>query len=353
MEEQNINNVGDTNKPGENTVLPLTSEPAPAATQVSAPPVPVKTVGVRFKKAGRIYYFDPAGLELDLNDWVVVETTRGLEVARVAIAPKQVLANEVETPLKPVIRKAEPKEVQHTAEMEAKEKEALVECAKIINRIGLPMKLLSAEYSLDGGHLTFFFSSAERVDFRELVRELAGRFKVRVELRQVGARDEAKICGGYGRCGRQLCCANFLTEFVPISIKMAKDQDLPLNPLKISGVCGRLLCCLAYEHEFYHDMKGKMPREGQNVTTPMGVARVVGVNPLKETVIVELETQVTTELPVKDVKVILRPAFIKQPEPPAAPKQDNPVVNKIEPAVNIEKIEKKDNGPAPEIKPAE
>jgi cell fate regulator YaaT (PSP1 superfamily) len=176
------------------------------------------------------------------------------------------------------------------------------------------MKLLSAEYSLDGAHLTFFFSAAERVDFRELVRELAGRFKVRVELRQVGARDEAKICGGFGRCGRQLCCASFLSEFVPISIKMAKEQDLPLNPMKISGVCGRLLCCLAYEHDFYHDMKGKMPRDGQTVSTSMGVARVVGSNPLKETVIVELETQVTVELPIAEVKVISRPPM-NNPEP--------------------------------------
>jgi cell fate regulator YaaT (PSP1 superfamily) len=319
MEEQNNNNINNTNKPAEST------PPAGAPNAVSTPPGSVKTVGVRFKKAGRIYYFDPAGLELEINDWVVVETARGLEVARVVITPKQVLSSEVETPLKPVVRKAEKKEVQHSEEAEAKEKEALIECAKIITRIGLPMKLLSAEYSLDGGHLTFFFSSAERVDFRELVRELAGRFKVRVELRQVGARDEAKICGGFGRCGRQLCCASFLSEFVPISIKMAKEQDLPLNPLKISGVCGRLLCCLAYEHDFYHDMKGKMPRDGQIVSTPMGEARVVGSNPLKETVVVELETQVTLELPVTDVKIIPKPAFVR-PEPPVADKSE-PVGN--------------------------
>ena len=316
MEEQNINNANETNQPVENSVpAPATVAVPTASGTVSAPSVTAKTVGVRFKRAGRIYYFEPAGLELEVNDWVVVETTRGLEVARVVIAPKQVLASELETPLKPVIRKAEKKEIQHSEEVEAKEKEALAECAKIITRIGLPMKLLSAEFSLDGGHITFFFSSAERVDFRELVRELAGRFKVRVELRQVGARDEAKICGGFGRCGRQLCCASFLSEFVPISIKMAKEQDLPLNPMKISGVCGRLLCCLAYEHDFYHDMKGKMPRDGQTVTTPMGFARVVGSNPLKETVIVELETQVTVELPIADVKPVNRPMPVNRPEP--------------------------------------
>ena len=339
MEEQSNNNITDTNKPAGNAV------PASTPNVVSTPPGSVKTVGVRFKKAGRIYYFDPAGLELEINDWVVVETTRGLEVARVVIAPKQVLSSEVETPLKPVVRKAENKEVQHNEEVEAKEKEALIECAKIITRIGLPMKLLSAEYSLDGGHLTFFFSSAERVDFRELVRELAGCFKVRVELRQVGARDEAKICGGFGRCGRQLCCASFLSEFVPISIKMAKEQDLPLNPLKISGVCGRLLCCLAYEHDFYHDMKAKMPRDGQTVSTPMGEARVVGSNPLKETVIVELETQVTLELPVTDVKVIPKPAFVRS-EPPIANKSES--VNNLENKElreNIIPTEDKDNPP--------
>ena len=309
MEEQNINNLNEAINPAE-----ITSAAAGTANVASAPLGGVKTVGVRFKRAGRIYYFDPAGLELEVNDWVIVETTRGLEVARVVISPKQVLSNDVETPLKPVVRKAEKTEVQRNEEIESKEKEALIECAKIITRIGLPMKLLSAEYSLDGAHLTFFFSAAERVDFRELVRELAGRFKVRVELRQVGARDEAKICGGFGRCGRQLCCASFLSEFVPISIKMAKEQDLPLNPMKISGVCGRLLCCLAYEHDFYHDMKGKMPRDGQTVSTSMGVARVVGSNPLKETVIVELESQVTVELPVGEVKVISRPPM-NNPEP--------------------------------------
>jgi cell fate regulator YaaT (PSP1 superfamily) len=326
MEEQNANGTNSTGGNTENTVsVPLS---------VSAPLGGVKIVGVRFKRVGRIYYFDPAGLELESNDWVVVETARGLEVAHVAIAPKQILASEVEMPLKTVVRKAEPAEVQHSEEMEAKGKEALVECDKMVTRLNLPMKLLSAEYSLDGGHLTFFFSAAERVDFRELVRELAGRFKVRVELRQVGARDEAKICGGYGRCGRQLCCASFLSEFGPISIKMAKEQDLPLNPMKISGVCGRLLCCLAYEHAFYREMKGKMPKDGQIVTTPMGTARVVGSNPLKGTVVVELESQVTVELPLGDVKI-----------------SDPPVVNKVENNNNGKESEGlKENGIAGEEK---
>ncbi|MDP2920294.1 MAG: stage 0 sporulation family protein [Dehalococcoidia bacterium] len=264
----------------------------------------IKIVGVRFKRAGRIYYFDPKGFDLNWNDWVIVETARGLEIGRVVLSPRQVLVSEIEMPLKAVVRKAEPAEAAHSEEVEKKEREALVECGKMVARLGLPMKLLSAEYSLEGNHITFFFSAAERVDFRELVRELAGRFRVRVELRQVGARDEAKIIGGYGRCGRQLCCASWLSEFQPISIKMAKEQGLPLNPMKISGVCGRLLCCLSYEHLLYRDMRAKMPREGQIVSTSMGNARVVGSNPLKETVVVELESKMTTELPVAEIKII-------------------------------------------------
>jgi len=258
-------------------------------------------VGVRFRRAGKIYYFDPADIELETDDYVVVETTRGQEVGLVAIGPKEVLADDVTKPLKPVIRKAEPDEIHHAEQFEENEKEALAACGELITKLELPMKLLSAEYSLDGKHLTFYFSAAERVDFRQLVRELAGRFKIRVELRQVGARDETKLLGGYGRCGRPLCCASFLSEFAPISIRMAKEQSLPLNPMKISGLCGRLLCCLAYENEQYREMKKQMPRDGQPVTTPMGPARVVGSNPLKESVLVELESKVSVELPLSEV----------------------------------------------------
>ena len=198
-------------------------------------------VGIRFKKAGRIYYFDPADIELEVDDSVVVETSRGQEVGFVVIAPKQVLDSEITRPLKPVLRKAETEEIESAQEYEDREKEALTECGRMITELDLPMKLLSAEYGTDGKNLTFFFSAAERVDFRKLVRELAARFKTRVELRQVGARDEAKLIGGFGRCGRHLCCNSFLSEFAPISIKMAKEQGLPLNPMKISGVCVRLL----------------------------------------------------------------------------------------------------------------
>lgn len=259
-------------------------------------------VGIRFKRAGRVYYFDPAGIEMDVGDHVVVKTARGVELGWVVIAPKQVVAEEVNEPLKPVMRKAEAEDIERARDFEAREAEALAECGHLIEKLGLPMKLLGVEYNLDGSRLTFFFSATERVDFRGLVRELNKRFKVRVELRQLGPRDEAKLVGGFGRCGRPLCCMSFLTEFSPVSIKMAKEQNLPLNPLKISGVCGRLLCCLAYETEQYRAMKGKMPRPGQAVSTPMGLANVVASNPIKETVLVELESKATVELPLSDVK---------------------------------------------------
>ncbi len=258
-------------------------------------------VGIRFKKAGKVYYFDPNGIDLGINDQVIVETSRGLELGRVVIAPRQVVASEATGPLKKVKRKAEPEDIERARELEEKTEEALIECGKLIGELQLPMKLITAEYNLDGSRLTFLFSAEQRVDFRELVRRLTKQFKARVELRQVGTRDEAKLMGGFGRCGRPLCCMSFIDEFEPVSIKMAKEQDLPLNPMKISGICGRLMCCLSYESELYHSMKEKLPRTGQRVSTPMGEATVVGSNPLKETVSVELESQATVELPLDEV----------------------------------------------------
>jgi len=258
-------------------------------------------VGVRFKTTGKVYYFDPAGLELEVNDYVIVETSRGTELGKVVIAPRQVLANEVNESFKPVKRKAEPEDVARAKELDASAEEALIGCGKMIEELQLPMKLLSAEYNVDGSRLTFLFSAEQRVDFRELVRRLTKQFKVKVELRQVGTRDEAKLIGGFGRCGRPLCCMSFITDFDPVSIRMAKDQNLPLNPMKISGVCNRLMCCLSYENEQYRAMKGKMPRMGQQVSTAMGDATVVGNNPLKETVLVKLESEATVELPLSQV----------------------------------------------------
>ena len=258
-------------------------------------------VGVRFRRAGKVYYFNPAGIDLQINDGVIVETSRGLELGRVAITPRQVLANEVKEPLKPIMRRAEPGDIERAQELEGKAEEALIECGKLIDELKLPMKLIFAEYNVDGSRLTFSFSAGERVDFRELVRRLTRLFKVRVELRQVGTRDEAKLIGGFGRCGRPLCCMSFISEFDPVSIKMAKEQNLPLNPMKISGICGRLMCCLGYENEQYRAVKAKLPRRGQRVSTTMGEATVVGSNPLKEMVLVELENQTTMELPLSEV----------------------------------------------------
>jgi len=258
-------------------------------------------VGIRFKRAGKVYYFDAGDIALEPGDYAVVKTSRGMELGHVVIAPGQVLAGETEENLSPVVRKAEPEDIAKAEELDDKAEEALIECGKMIGELQLPMKLLSAEYNLDSSRLTFLFSAEERVDFRDLVRQLTGKFKVRVELRQVGSRDEAKLLGSFGRCGRPLCCTSFLTEFIPVSIKMAKEQDLPLNPMKISGACGRLMCCLAYEGEQYRLMKEKMPKVGQRVSTRMGEATVVGNNPLKETVMVEMDSEATVELPLGDV----------------------------------------------------
>ena len=257
--------------------------------------------GIRFKRAGKVYYFDANDIELEVGDYAVVKTSRGTELGNVVIAPGQVLSNEVEGNLSPVLRKAEPEDIEQVKILDAKAEEALIECGKMINELGLPMKLLASEYNLDSSRLTFLFSAEERVDFRDLVRHLTGKFKVRVELRQVGTRDEAKLLGSFGRCGRPLCCASFLTGFTPVSIKMAKEQELPLNPMKISGACGRLMCCLAYESEQYRMMKEKMPKSGQRVSTHMGEATVVGSNPLKEMVMVELDSEATVELPLDEV----------------------------------------------------
>jgi cell fate regulator YaaT (PSP1 superfamily) len=261
-------------------------------------------IGIRFKKAGKVYYFDPGGADLRALDYVVVQTARGMEMGQITIAPKQVLAAEITTELKPIVRKASEEDVKRALEFTSRERSALAECSKIVTRLNLPMKLVSAEYNLDGGRLTFFFTAETRVDFRELVRELTAFFKTRIELRQIGPLDQAKIVGGLGRCGRALCCGSFLSEFNPVSIKMAKEQDLPLDPMKISGVCGRLQCCLAYEAAQYHEAKALLPRRGQSVSTPAGVGIVIGGNPLKETVLVEMESKAEAEFPLAEIKYI-------------------------------------------------
>ncbi|WP_298815900.1 PSP1 domain-containing protein [Chloroflexus sp.] len=245
-------------------------------------------VGIRFKDSGKIYYFDPGDLELHTGDPVIVETVRGLELARVAFERREVSDDAIVGELKPVVRRAEADDLARMAELQQYHAEALARCAEKVQEHGLPMKLVKAEYSFDGSRLTFFFTADQRVDFRQLVRDLARMFKTRIELRQIGPRDEAKMLGGIGPCGRILCCASFLPDYARVSIKMAKDQDLPLNPSKISGVCGRLLCCLAYEHEQYLEMRSLLPKRGTWVMTPDGPGEVVGQHVLKQQVLVQL-----------------------------------------------------------------
>lgn len=271
-------------------------------------------VGVRFQPAGKVYYFDAAGVPVQVNDYVVVESTHGQELGRIVIAPDQVLFSDITEPLKPLLRKAQPEDMEKAQRQQERAKEALAICREHIQRLNLPMKPISAQYNLDGNHLTIFFSAEKRVDFRELVRELSRSLKTRVELRQVGARDEAKLIGGLGKCGFPLCCTTFLSEFAPVSIKMAKEQDLALNPMKTSGICGRLLCCLGYEYEQYRAMKEKLPPLRQTVSTPLGNAKVVSCNPLKETVTVELETGITIELSLSQIDWNGKPAGNKREE---------------------------------------
>jgi cell fate regulator YaaT (PSP1 superfamily) len=245
-------------------------------------------VGVRFKDSGKIYYFDPGAMELHQGDMVIVDTARGPEMAKVAYGRSDVPESELVGELKPVMRRAEQSDFDRMRALQARHDEVMARCAEKIEEHGLPMGLVKTEYSFDGSRLTFYFTSEQRVDFRMLVRDLARTFRSRIELRQIGPRDEAKLLGGIGPCGRLLCCATFLPDYARVSIKMAKDQDLPLNPTKISGVCGRLLCCLSYEHGHYVDMKTQLPNKNDWVQTPDGPGDVIAVNVLKETVTVRL-----------------------------------------------------------------
>jgi len=221
----------------------------------------------------------------------------------VVAAPKQMVEAEISEPLKPILRLAATEDLAQAGAWRAKESQVLEKAATKLRQSGLPMKLLSAEYNLDGTRLILNFSAEGRVDFRDLVRELASEFHTRVELHQVGPRDEAKLIGGLGRCGRPLCCSSYLCEFRSVSIRMAKEQDLPLNPSKISGLCGRLLCCLSYEVDQYRQIKEQLPKVGQEITTPGGVARVVGVNVLRESVTAQLESEAIVELPASQITV--------------------------------------------------
>ncbi len=245
-------------------------------------------VSVRFKDSGRTYYFDPADMEFRRGDMVIVETIHGPELARVVYENFDVAENDIVGELKPVLRRADHDDLEYTRTLQKHHDDVMARCNEKIQEHNLAMRLVKAEYNFDGSRLTFYFTADQRVDFRMLVRDLARTFKTRIELRQIGPRDEARLLGGIGICGRMLCCSTFLPNYARVSIKMAKDQDLPLNPTKISGLCGRLLCCLAYEHQQYTEMKTGMPRRGVWVQTPDGVGEVVEVNVLQQVVTVQL-----------------------------------------------------------------
>ncbi len=265
-----------------------------------------KVVGIRFREVGKVYDFDATGLEdLKVGEHVIVETSRGKEVGQVVNEPTEMPKAKPRETLKPLERRAEPLDLVQMEHHRFLEPEALALCQEKVSQYGLPIKLLQAEYSYDGGHLVVYFVSERRVDFRDLIQELRKALKTKVELRQVGVRDEAKLMGGIGRCGRLLCCATFMEEFNPVSIRMAKRQDISLNPSEISGLCGRLLCCLAYEDAYYQQIKRKLPRVGEIVRTQYGTGDVKALNALKETVSIELKNEVTIEVSAKEVLEVI------------------------------------------------
>ncbi|MGI6308192.1 MAG: PSP1 domain-containing protein [Dethiobacteria bacterium] len=264
-----------------------------------------EVVGVRFRRAGKIYYFDPGTLELKPGQDVIVETSRGLEFGEVVQENKEVGEGEIVSPLRLVRRMAAKNDYQQLAENKQKETDAVHICLEKIEKHGLEMKLVDVEYTFDRNKIIFYFTADGRVDFRELVRDLAAVFRTRIELRQIGVRDEAKMLGGLGPCGRGLCCATFLEDFGPVSIRMAKDQNLSLNPTKISGICGRLMCCLRYEAEHYEFARGDFPASGEMVITPRGHGKIVNRNVVKKTVFVEmLESSGQEEFPLEEIELM-------------------------------------------------
>ena len=276
----------------------------------AALPEKVEIVGVNFREAGKIYYFDPAESKFSLGEKVIVETSRGVEMGTVKVANKVIDSSEIFSPLKPITRSATDADIQQYEKNRAAEEEAIAICQKKVEAHNLGMKLVGAEYTFDKSKLIFYFTCESRVDFRELVRDLASTFRTRIELRQIGIRDEAKMLGGIGVCGRKLCCANFLSDFVQVSIKMAKEQNFSLNSSKVSGACGRLMCCLRYEHETYEEAIKQTPPNGSVVKTPDGEGVVIETKPLAKEVKVKLndnEKDAPKIYKCADIKVISRP----------------------------------------------
>lgn len=263
-----------------------------------------RCVGVAFKRVARSYWFDPDGLDLELEQRVVVDTGKGTELGRVKIEIQDVADTDLDTPPKRVLRLANDEDLKREHENRSRARHALSVCDECIKRRQLPMKLLQAEYNFDASQVTVYFAAENRVDFRELVRDLVARLRVKVQLHQVGARDQAKMIGGIGPCGLTLCCATFLTEFATISMKMAKDQSLFLNPVKFSGVCGKLMCCLRYEHETYVEAKQRLPQIGEVVMSPKGQGKVMDLNLLKQVALVQLlDGGAELEFPAAELRV--------------------------------------------------
>jgi len=263
----------------------------------------ITAVGVCFRKAGKVYWFDPAGLELQRGEKVVAETSAGVELGEVKIPPREILEEGLALPLKPLLRRATVEDLRRANENKVKEQQAFRTAVEKIRQHGLPMKLVGAECTFDRSRMVFHFAAEGRVDFRELARDLARTLRCRVELHQIGVRDEAKLLGGLGPCGKELCCATFLTDFEPVGIKMAKEQDLSLNPQKISGVCGRLMCCLAYEYSCYREIRQRLPRLGSRISTPQGAGQIVAVDVPREEVLVALEEGGSIRLGVGEIAV--------------------------------------------------
>ena len=263
----------------------------------------VNVIGVRFKKAGKIYYFGPDKYDINKGDFVIVETARGIEFGECVIGIKQIPEESIISPLKLVLRIATKDDIKKHKENKEKEKSAFEICLNKISEHGLNMKLIDVEYTFDNNKVIFYFTADGRVDFRELVKDLATIFKTRIELRQIGVRDEAKMLGGLGPCGRPMCCSTFLGDFASVSIKMAKEQNLSLNPTKISGICGRLMCCLNYEQSTYEDIRKRIPKVGSIVKTEGGTGVVVSNNIIKESVKVKLRCKKTEEEVLEDYKI--------------------------------------------------
>lgn len=266
-----------------------------------------KIIGVRFKKPGKIYFFDPENMEIEKNDNVIVETAMGDEIGKVVIADREIDESKMATPLRKVVRKATKEDLESQEKYKSKEPEAFKICKEKIKKYNLEMNLTDVEYKFDGSKILFYFTADGRIDFRDLVKDLASVFKTRIELRQIGVRDEVKRIGGNGICGRELCCCSFLDNFETVSIKMAKEQNIALNPSKISGNCGRLMCCLKYEQDVYSEKISKLPKVGSIVKTPSGEGVVEGVEILKEIIKVKIkdgEDFYYKKFDAKDVKVI-------------------------------------------------